>query len=127
MRSLAIAAAVGIALASSACNRPSTRTDAMITADVKKQLSDQHVPGSIDVATAKNVVTLTGTVPDKGAKDRAENIANDVKDVDRVVNEIHTTMAGDAPAAAQPRLAPAPGNGAAPPAGQPPRPMEPIR
>jgi Flp pilus assembly secretin CpaC len=125
MRTLAIAAAVGIALASSACNRPSSRTDAMITSDVKKQLSDQHVPGSIDVATSKKVVTLTGTVPDKPAKDHAEDIANDVKGVDRVVNEIHTTMAGDAPVA-QPHVAPPLGNPAAPAPGQP-RPMEPIR
>jgi hypothetical protein len=108
MKTLVLAGTLAVVFGFAACHSSTARTDTGITADVKKQLSDNHVPGAIDVTTDHAVVTLAGTVPDKNAKDRAADVADDVAGVKSVVNNLRTTMAGDAPAA---RL---PGTGIAP-------------
>jgi len=75
------------------------RNDAGITSKVQQQLSQARLPNSIVVTTSDGVVTLAGTVGDTSTKQHAEQLALEVNGVRRVVNDIHTTMAGDAPAA----------------------------
>jgi osmotically-inducible protein OsmY len=43
---------------------------------------------NIDVQVADGVATLTGSVPDESAKEKAEDVAEDVDGVDRVENQI---------------------------------------
>jgi hypothetical protein len=95
MKRLAVVAIAAMALGTVACNRGErhARNDTTITNDVKRELADKQVPGSIDVATANGVVTLTGTVPDATAKDRAQSVANAITGVDRVVNNLRTAAA----------------------------------
>jgi hypothetical protein len=80
-----------LALALAACSE--NRDDFAITSDVRKELAAQKVPGTIEVITVGRVVTLTGTVPDGDAKDKAEDLADDVSGVARVVNNLRTTTA----------------------------------
>src|SRR5512135_522398 len=96
MRYLAMITVFAVAVGLSACAERSG-SDAAITANVKQQLSDQHLPGNIAVSTDKGVVTLTGAVPDVLVKERAEGIAKTTGGVQYVVNDLRTTMAGDAP------------------------------
>ena len=65
-------------------------TDAGITAAVKTRLlADPDVAGlKIDVDTADNVVTLTGTVSTAAQKTEAGNIARDTTGVSSVVNNL---------------------------------------
>lgn len=66
-------------------------TDMSITDAVEDELVwDSAVPALlIDVVTADGIVTLSGSVDNILAKDRAERIAMTVKGVRAVVNEIH--------------------------------------
>jgi len=95
----AIALAFGLAGCTESENRygEAENTDAGITAEVERELIGEGLPGNIDVAANNGVVTLSGTVPDAEAKNRAEDIAEDIDGVDRVQNNLRTTMAGDAP------------------------------
>lgn len=83
------------------CTDASERTvgfrDEKITADVEVTLRTK-VPGSIVVATRDGVVTLSGTVPDSAARDRAAELARHANGVARVENNLRATIAADAPA-----------------------------
>jgi hypothetical protein len=72
------------------------RADPDITAEVKKDLVDESVPGMIEVVTINGIVTLSGTVPNSDAKDDAGDVAEDVNGVQRVINDLRTA-AGDEP------------------------------
>jgi Flp pilus assembly secretin CpaC len=100
------------------CTDASERTvgfrDESITADVEAALRAK-IPGKIDVNTRDQVVTLSGTVPDVAARERAAEIAADVKGVERVDNNLRATIAGDAPAAGVAPNPPAAGAPANPP------------
>lgn len=74
------------------------RDDVKISSAVRQELADQQVPGAIQVAVTYGVVTLSGDVPDSDAKAKAEDVADIVNGVDRVVNNLRTTTAADAPA-----------------------------
>lgn len=74
------------------------RDDVKISSAVRQELVEKNVPGAIEVAVTYGVVTLSGDVPDSDAKAKAENAAEDVSGVDRVVNNLRTTTAADAPA-----------------------------
>lgn len=95
-RYIALAGALLLAAGLTACSNDA-RDDASITANVRKELADDKVPGAIEVAVTYGVVTLSGSVPDTDAKARAEDAADDVAGVDRVVNNLRTTTAADAP------------------------------
>jgi hypothetical protein len=82
------------------------RDDVKISSAVRQQLTEKQVPGAIEVAVTYGVVTLSGNVPDSDAKAKAEDVAEDVNGVDRVVNNLRTTSAADAPA--RPQLQPNP-------------------
>jgi len=79
------------------------RSDAGITAKVNEQLLQARLPQSIVVSTNDGVVTLAGSVPDAATKQHAEQLALEVGGVQRIVNNLRTTVAGDAP---QPNMAP---------------------
>ena len=93
------------------CTDASERTlgfrDETITTEVEAALRAQ-VPGKIDVNTRDQVVTLSGTVPDAGARERAAAIAGDIAGVERVNNNLRATIAGDAPAVNIPANPPPP-------------------
>ena len=95
MKSMVFAGAFAAALALGACT--SERSDTAIRADVQNELTREAFAGPIDVSVVEGVVTLAGNVPNAEAKERAEDIAEDVKGVDQVVNNLRPTMAGDAP------------------------------
>ncbi len=155
MKQMMIAGALVLALAATACNRADTRSarrsDSAVTADVKRDLQRQDIPGAIDVSVNNGTATLTGTVPDTAAKQKAQDVADNVNGVDRVVNNLRTTTAADAPMRPgypanqpnagypanqpntginQPGMAPAPHNAPAPDMGtapnQPNQPNEPA-
>ncbi|MGD9765140.1 MAG: BON domain-containing protein [Candidatus Binatia bacterium] len=102
-----IGAWLGVAALAMAAGCNERRPDTQITADVRKELAEEEVPGTIDVSTANAVVTLSGTVPNQEAKDEAEDAAEDVAGVDRVVNNL-TTAPAAAPQAMAPRASTAP-------------------
>jgi len=100
---LAVALVVGL----TSCTAMTGKTagdnidDAAITASVKTKLVTDRIRTltSVDVDTVKGTVYLTGAVPDKAAKDRAGELAQQVSGVVDVVNELQTNAraAGDAP------------------------------
>lgn len=96
MKRLMLGAAMLLALGATACNR-TARTDAAIAAEVRHDLAKKQVPGVIDVVFNDGTATLSGTVPDAATKDRAAIIADEVNGVERVVNNLRTTIAADAP------------------------------
>jgi osmotically-inducible protein OsmY len=87
------------------CTDASERTlgyqDQNITAEVETALRAQ-LPGKIEVNTRDQVVTLSGAVPDVAARERAADIAADVRGVERVENNLRATIAGDAPVGGMP-------------------------
>jgi hypothetical protein len=95
MKILLASSAVLLVLGLAACT-DKTRDDATITSEVIKSLADEHLPASIEVATIHRVVTLSGPVTDAKTRGKAEDVAEDVRGVDHVVNHL-TTVAGDAP------------------------------
>jgi hypothetical protein len=103
MKVLALALGSVLALGLIGC-QSEPRSDAEITADVKQELTREGVPGTIDVMTMNRVVTLSGNVPNAAAKEDAEDAAEEVDGIERVVNNLTTpgSMAGDAPAAGRP-------------------------
>lgn len=74
------------------------RSDAAIAVDVRQELADAQLPGSIEVMVTNGTATLSGTVPDAQTRSRAQDVADNVRGVDRVVNNLRTAAA-DAPAA----------------------------
>lgn len=88
------------------------RDNAAVTADIRRELAEQQLPNTINVAVTDGVANLSGTVRDDQMREKAEDIAEDVDGVQRVVNNLRvTTAAGDAPMGQ--RMAPGAG-GAAP-------------
>ena len=79
-----------------------SRSDPEITAEVESDLDEAGIGGNVAVTSTNGVVTLTGTTPSDPLRDKAEDIAEDVAGVKRVVNNIRTTAAGDAPQAPPP-------------------------
>ncbi len=100
MKRLMVCGAMLLAVGAVACSRNDNRTarnDAAVAAEVRHDLAQKQVPGVIDVVFANGTATLSGTVPDQAAKDKAASVADDVNGVDRVVNNLRTTTAADAP------------------------------
>lgn len=103
------AAALAVAVAGG-CHQP-RRDNNAVSADIRHELTRQQLPETITVVVADGVANLSGTVRNEDARAKAEDIAEDVNGVTRVVNNIRvTTAAGDAPAAVAPAMPP---NGAA--------------
>ncbi len=71
--------------------RAARRVDADISARVRKSLTDDGMAGRIAVLTRAGVVTLSGTVPDKDNKVRAERLSKRVAGVESVVNNLRVT------------------------------------
>jgi osmotically-inducible protein OsmY len=74
-----------------ACNRQETpRSDAAISTEVETQLALQEelAGAEIEASTLNGAVTLTGTVPSEKARDRAEDVADDVSGVSSVQNRL---------------------------------------
>lgn len=78
--------------------------DATITTAVKAKLAGDHPVSltSVGVETVNGTVYLTGNVRDTADKRRASEIAGSVKGVEKVVNNLHTESAADAPRASEP-------------------------
>jgi hypothetical protein len=95
-RYLAWTAGALLALGLVACSE--NRDDPTIAAEARQGIADEKVPGAIEVTIVHGVATLSGTVPDTAAKVKAEDVVEDVRGVDRVVNNLRTTTAADAPA-----------------------------
>jgi osmotically-inducible protein OsmY len=74
------------------------RSDVTIASEVERELAEEGIGGNIDVVARAGVVTLSGSVADAEAKGEAEDVAEDIDGVSSVVNNLRTTMAGDAPA-----------------------------
>ena len=76
------------------------RDNGALTTELRDQLSREKLPGTITVAVADDgVANLGGTVRDSQTRDKAEDVAEDVDGVKRVINNIRvTTAAGDSPA-----------------------------
>lgn len=91
-----ILAALALAVGLAGCTR-NQRTDTAITTDVKQVLAKEQLPPTISVTTNDGVVTLAGAVTDPTTKQHAGAVAGDVRGVRQVVNNLRTTMAGDAP------------------------------
>ena len=91
-----VAATAAVLLCLGGCR--DTRDD-QITQEVRRELARAQVPGSVDVVTTRRVVTLSGTVPDRATQAAAVDLARRVTDVDRVVDNLRTLTAADAPPA----------------------------
>ena len=78
------------ALALSFATMAYAQTDATLTASVKTKLAaDEMVKASaVNVSTNDHVVTLSGAVPSKAAKDRAVEIAKATTGVTSVVDKL---------------------------------------
>ena len=96
-RYLACLAGALLALGLAACS-DRNRDDATIAAEARQGIADKKVPGAIEITIVRGVATLSGTVPDTAARAKAEDVVEDVRGVDRVVNNLRTTTAADAPA-----------------------------
>lgn len=108
---MSVAALIAVAVAGG-CQQ-TRRDNNAVSADIRHELARQQLPETITVVVADGVANLSGTVRDEDARDKAEDVAEDVNGVTRVINNIRvTTAAGDAPAAAAPAM---PHNGAANP------------
>lgn len=113
---------VGSALAATlACGR-TPRSDALIAQDVRNELQQAGDVGadSITVQAVNGDVTLQGSVPSEASKRRAEDIAEDVRGVKHVANELR--VVASPPLAAPPVSAPPPASEAPSPGGPGPAP-----
>jgi hypothetical protein len=111
-RYLVYTGAALLACAVAACSDRRDRDDVTIAAEARQELLDEKVPGVIEITIVGGIATLSGAVPDAKAKAQAEEVVEDVAGVDRVVNNLRTTMAADAPA--RPGAAMPPNAGARP-------------
>jgi hypothetical protein len=109
-RSLFLAPALLAIGVMAGCTQP--RPDSEIVAEVRQDLREGDVPGTIAVEITNGSVALNGSVPTEKAREQAEDIADDVSGVTQVTNNLRV-VAGDAPAS-QPIRPMAPG--AIPPA-----------
>jgi hyperosmotically inducible periplasmic protein len=80
----------GFVLASTVQAKQEPVTDNVITDQVRIKLaSDQVVKGGgLEVDVKDGVVTISGTVDEPKAKDKAEKLAKKVKGVKQVINKI---------------------------------------
>jgi hypothetical protein len=93
MKKMAVCGVFVLCLGLVACMENSDRS---IVADANEAIADDQLAGTVRVASDDGLVTLTGTVPDMRAKDRAAEIVGNVDGVDQVINNLRTA-AGDAP------------------------------
>ncbi len=119
MLTAVLAASLAFAVGGCTNNTPGANTDAQITAKVKTQLAESNMPqlARVDVDTTNGTVYLRGTVSTADTKTRAGDIARNTGGVDKVVNNLQISMAGDNPPAANPNPPPPAENN--PPAGNP--------
>ena len=103
---LGFALMLGVSACTSMTGRSAGRNvdDASITASVKSRLAADKASSltRIDVDTVNGTVYLTGTVTEEQDKHRAGQIAGEVGGVDRVVNNLQTRRAADAPRSTSP-------------------------
>jgi len=118
----AIVLLAAIAFVSLAAGCSSTQKDQSLATDIKaKMFSDPQVKAaSVDVAVKNGEATLSGEVPDDGARYEAFKIATDTPGVKHVVDKMVVTQA----AQAMPAAAPAP---VEPPSSPAPAPSRPVR
>ncbi len=118
----AIMLLAAIAFVSLAAGCSSTQKDQSLATDIKaKMFSDPQVKAaSVDVAVKNGEATLSGEVPDDGARYKAFKIATDTPGVKHVVDKMVVTQA----AQAMPAAAPAP---VEPPSSPAPAPSRPVR
>jgi hypothetical protein len=96
-RYLVCSGAALLACAVAACSDSRDRDDVTVAAEARQELLDEKVPGAIEITIVDGVATLSGAVPDAEAKADAEDAIEDVDGVVRVVNNLRTTTAADAP------------------------------
>jgi hypothetical protein len=115
-----MAAALGAVLA---C-KPTPRSDALIATEVRDELrgEDELQAEAITVKAVNGEVTLQGIVPSEEARQRAEDIADDVQGVTGVSNRLEVASAPTAPRPTPPVSAPPP----PPPAATPGEPTSPT-
>src|SRR5262245_46996617 len=102
MKTTALLSIFVLAIGLAACDRDrriGARSDTTISSEVRKELADERLPGTIDVSTLNRTVTLSGSVPTADAKRKAEDVTQRVAGVEHVVNNLRTPMAADAPVA----------------------------
>jgi osmotically-inducible protein OsmY len=89
MKTLLTTLLVVFVLASFGC-RSQTASDSTITAKIKSQMAtDANTSATrVSVETNRGVVTLSGSVPTPGERDRAEQIAKNTEGVKRVINNV---------------------------------------
>jgi hypothetical protein len=111
-RSLAVGAALSLALAGAACDGRSA-SDSAITDDVSSRLESDPELGPLDleVETRDGVVTLSGRVVQPAQRGEAEQIARRTDGVEGVINLIETGVGSTRPG--QPDVGAGPGAGAA--------------
>jgi osmotically-inducible protein OsmY len=87
---LALFLALFLLLAVCPAKDPPLVTDDTISDAVRVKLASDQLVGVLDIAVnvQAGVVTLSGTVDQKGLKARAERVAHKVKGVKQVVNNI---------------------------------------
>lgn len=119
----AIVLLAAIAFVSLAAGCSSTQKDQSLATDIKaKMFSDPQVKAaSVDVAVKNGEATLSGEVPDDGARYEAFKIATDTPGVKHVVDKMVVTQAAQATPAAGP-AAPV-----EPPSSPAPAPSKPVR
>jgi osmotically-inducible protein OsmY len=93
-KSVVFFCAVVLAMATAAY----AQTDAVVTANVKSRIAADDLVKSVElnVTTEDHVVTLTGTVPTKAAKDRVLSIARATSGVTSVVDKVTVRTASAA-------------------------------
>jgi hypothetical protein len=101
-------AAVSVAALAAGCS--STQKDQALATDIKaKMFSDPQVKAAnVDVAVKDGEATLSGEVPDDGARYKAFKIATDTPGVKHVVDKMEVQTAQAAPAAEPPPVEPPP-------------------
>lgn len=121
MRRWNSALVLGTALAAVvACKGSAPRSDAMIASEVREDLRevDELNGEAITVQSVNGEVTLQGVVPSEDAKQKAEDVADDVNGVTRVANRLQVasgpTSAAPPVSAPPPATAPSPSPGTSP-------------
>jgi len=101
---------IGVALGAALACKPATRSDALIATDVRDELrqEDDLRAEAITVESMNGEVTLQGVVPSEDARERAQDIADDVRGVTGVTNQLVVASAPTAPPTKPPVSAPPP-------------------
>lgn len=86
----ALCATIATSLFSVSCNRPAKAADDTITTDIKSKMFSDPIlkAASVEVSSNAGVVTLTGQVPDEGARQAADSIASGTSGVKQVVDQL---------------------------------------